>query len=232
MFVMLRKQGKELSAGEKAAAAERAKKDKEAEDLERRLRSEQADPGTIRVRSTPDGAAVWLLLGRTPFDSIALKTKSVWEMRVELDGHQSQDVRVGGTGWTGSTEDRKARIDVTLVAGENKPALPAMPAAPPAADQVGLTDGSGTLHAESKPAGAAVWLLVGQTNTMELSGIEAGQAYELRALLDGFLPGYVRVTAEEWRQGGDPRLPLSAAPKREVIERSVELSPSPAKKPR
>lgn len=230
LFFYIKKQGKEMSAGEKAAAETRAKKEKERDELERRLRAEQADPGSIRVSSTPDGAAVWLLLGRTPFDSISLKTQAVWEMRVELDGHKTQDVRVGGAGWTGKPEDLRASIDVKLEPGSNEPALPAMPPEPPASDRAGLVDGSGSLHATSKPEGAAVWLLVGVTNTMELSGIEAGQAYELRVTKDGFVPGYVRITGEEWRQGGDPNLPLSAAPKREVIDKSVELVPAPSKK--
>ncbi len=231
LFFVLRRQGETLNAGEKSAAAARAKQDQETADLERRLRAEQADPGSIRVTSTPDGAAVWLLLGRTPFDSISLKTMSVWEMRVELEGHKTQDVRVGGSGWKGKPEELRASVAVTLEAGDNQPPLPAMPLEPPATDRAGLVDGAGSLHAESKPAGAAVWLLVGVTNTMELSGIEAGQAYEVRVSKDDHVPGYVRITAEEWRQGGDPGLPLSAAPKREVIERSVELVPA-AKKSR
>ena len=229
MFVVLRGQGKSLTAGEKAAAEEKARKEKERDELERRLRAEQADPGSIRVTSTPDQGAVWLLLGRTPFDSISLKTTNVWEMRVELEGHKTQDVRVGGSGWKGKPEDLRASIDVTLQPGTNEPPLPAMPAEPPASDRAGLIDGSGSLHATSKPEGAAVWLLVGVTNTMDLTGIEAGQSYELRVTKDGFVPGYVRITGEEWRQGGDPSLPLSAAPKRDVIEKGVELVPAPKK---
>ncbi|MBE7448891.1 MAG: protein kinase [Kofleriaceae bacterium] len=231
LYLALRDQGERRTRGEQEAAARKAQQEEERAALERRLRAEQADPGSIRVTSAPDQAAVWLLLGRTPFDSIPLKTGGVWELRVELDGHQTQDVRVGGRAWSGKPEELRARIDVTLAAGETTPPLPAMPAAPPADDQVGLVDGSGSLRAESRPAGAAVWLLVGVTNTMELTGIEAGQAYELKVTKDGFVPGYVRITAEEWRLGGDPNLPLSAAPKREVIERSVELVPL-AKKPR
>jgi hypothetical protein len=220
-----------MSAAEKAAAESRATKEKERDELERRLRAEQADPGSIRVASTPDGAAVWLLLGRTPFDSIPLKTLSVWEMRVELEGHKTQDVRVGGAGWTGKPEGLRASIDVKLEAGTNEPPLAAMPPEPPASDRAGLVDGSGSLRATSKPEGAAVWLLVGVTNSMELQGIEAGQSYELRVQKDGFVPGYVRITGEEWRRGGDPDLPLSVAPKREVIERNVELVPAPKKSP-
>src|SRR5207237_342860 len=77
-------------------AQDRAQKAEQAATLERRLRAEQVVPGTIVVHSRPDEAAVWLLLGRTPFDSIALSTENVWELRVELEGYAAQDVRVGG----------------------------------------------------------------------------------------------------------------------------------------
>jgi hypothetical protein len=72
-----------------------------------------------------------------------------------------------------------------------------------------------------------VWLLVGVTGSMNLGGIEAGRDYELRVVKDGYVPGYVRITAEEWRSGGDPRLPLSAAPKKATIEKDVALVREP-----
>jgi len=227
LFWKIRKNADAIGEGEQAAKAARDKKDRENAELERRLRAEQADPGTIVITSQPEGGAVWLLLGRTPFDSIPLATDNVWEMRVELEGYLPQDVRVGGSGWSGPKEDRKASIDVKLDIGTPAKPLPAIPAAPPASDTAGLSEGSGTLHAVSNPPGAAVWLLVGQTNKMALAGIEAGRDYELKVVKDGFLPGFVRIAAEEWRYGGDPRLPLSAAPKRETIERPVELVPQP-----
>lgn len=224
----LREQKKELTAGEQAAKEARARGEAANAETERRLRAEQADPGSIVVRA-PEGATVWLLLGRTPFDSIPLTTKSVWEMRAELDGHKTQDVRVGGPAWSGPDDNRKARVDVALEVGANEPPLPSIPAAPPAADHVGLVDGSGILHAESKPQGAAFWLLIGNNTTNTLKDIEAGRDYELRVIKEGYLPGYIRISAEEWRHGGDPRLPLSSAPKHDVLERTVELVPAPKK---
>lgn len=229
-FLVIRLLGQkdELSAGEKAAAEARARGEAANAETERRLRAEQADAGSIVIR-TPEGATVWLLLGRTPFDSIPLTTKSVWEMRAELDGHRTQDVRVGGPAWSGPDDNRRARVDVVMAVGANEPPLPSIPAAPPPGDHVGLVDGSGILHAESKPQGAAFWLLIGNNTTNTLKDIEAGRDYELRVVKEGYLPGYIRISAEEWRHGGDPRLPLSSAPKHDVLERSVELVPVPRK---
>jgi hypothetical protein len=72
-----------------------------------------------------------------------------------------------------------------------------------------------------------VWLLGGVTGNRNRGGIEAGRDYELRVSKDGYVPGYVRITAEEWRSGGDPRLPLSAAPKRATIDKVVDLVREP-----
>jgi serine/threonine protein kinase len=192
-----------------------------------RLTDELPDAGAIRVDSNPRDAAVWLLLGRTPMRSFALPTGMVHQVRVELEGFRPVDRNVVAGDWTGGGDDRVAALDVSLAAqGTGKP-LPALPPAPPAAAQQGLADGKGVIAVTSAPAGAAVWLLVGVTGNMNLGGIEAGRDYELRVSKDGYVPGYVRITAEEWRSGGDPRLPLSAAPKRATIDKVVDLVREP-----
>jgi hypothetical protein len=94
--------------------------------------------------------------------------------------------------------------------------------------QRGLSAGRGVIHVESTPQGAAVWLLVGKSGSMKLEGIEAGRDYELKVVKAGYTPGYVHIKAEEWRSGGDPRLPLSAAPKHALLERTVTLVELPA----
>jgi len=205
------------------------------QEKERELAAELADPGAIRIRSEPGEAAVWLQLGRTPTDSFALPTGQLHELRLELDGYQPQDVAVAAADWKGEGDARRASLAVTLQPGEPAAAPPPMPEWPAeklAGMQRGFTIGRGTIHVESTPGGAAVWLLVGKSNTMRLEGIEAGRDYELKILKKGYTPGYVSIKAEDWREGGDPRLPLSAAPKRALLERSVTLValPETAKK--
>jgi hypothetical protein len=70
------------------------------------------------------------------------------------------------------------------------------------------------------------------TNNVELNGIQAGVAYELRVLADGYLPGYISVTADEWRDGGDPNTPINAAKKKSVLEKSIDLQPDPNAAPK
>ncbi|MDQ3368374.1 MAG: protein kinase [Myxococcota bacterium] len=205
-----------------------------ADELSRKLSGELPDPGAIRVRSTPSQAGVWLKLGRTPLASLALSSSMMHELRVDgIDGFQAVDTQVIASHWEGESTARKAKVVVALQptakdAKTGKPLatrLPAMPAKPPAA--TGFTPGRGPLHIETTPPGAEVWLFVGMTDQVELAGIQAGLGYELRVIKDGFRPAYVAVAPDDWRDGGDPNLPINAARKKPVLEKAVTLEPDP-----
>ncbi len=231
IYTRMQQQGKDIEEGKAAAAKRRADKEEANRQLEQRLRDAKAKPGTMRIASSPDLAAVWLLLGRGPFESIALRTNNVWEVRVELEGYQPVDVHVPGAMWDGPDDDLRATLEVKLepLTGAAKP-LPAMPPGPPT-EAPGPAKGKGRLKVVTTPPGAAVYLLVGQTNQMELAGVEAARDYEFKLTRDGYLPGFVRIAAEDWRNGGDPTLPLRGAPLHGTLERSVELVPTPSGKP-
>ena len=70
-------------------------------------------------------------------------------------------------------------------------------------------------------------MYIGMTNNVELNGIQSGVAYELRVLADGYFPGYISVTADEWRDGGDPSIPINRAKKKSVLEKSLALVADP-----
>ena len=228
LYTRMQRNSDRIEEGKAAAAKRRAEKEQANRELEQRLRDAKAKPGNVRITSSPDLAAVWLLLGRAPFETIQLSTSNVWEVRVELEGYQSQDLHVVGGQWSGEGDELRAAIEVKLVplTGNAKP-LPAMPAAPQRGEAPGPAKGKGRLSVTTQPPGAAVYLLVGQTNTMELSGVEAGRDYEFKLTRDGSLPGFVRVAAEDWRNGGDPSMPLRGAPLHGSLERSVTLVPAP-----
>jgi hypothetical protein len=219
------------SAHEKQQAEQRAAN----EALEKRLREEQEDPGTIRIRSEPSEGTVWLLIGRTPCESIGLPSSMLHQLRVELDGYTAVDTQVAGSAWTGEEKSRVAHVSVPLAVappGKDGKPPPPPPFQPPVVPDVvargPFPPGRGVIEVESTPAGAQVWLLVGATNTMQFSEFPAGKDSEWRVLKDGYLPGYVRIASEEWRKpGGDPKLPINAAPKHEVIEKALTLAPDP-----
>jgi len=234
LAVGIKLQGNTLSSKQKAAAAERQRRADEAEQLTKQLEGLKDRPGTIRLTADSDYGTVWLLLGRAPFDSIAITTANVWQVRVELEGYQPVDVDVIGSQWTGDKAVAQATISVPLTPSASASAKPLPKLPPDPVGKLGLLDGRGRLKVETTPPGAAVWLFVGQTNHMELSGLTAGRDYEFKVVTDGFMPAYLRVAAEDWRAGGDPNLPLSAAPLKPSIDQRVELVPDPKKpgKPR
>jgi hypothetical protein len=214
--------------------AERDRRKKEAEEATRRAVEAQADRGQIVVSSTPGQAGAWLKLGRTPFDTpFPLTSQQMHEIRVELPGYQSIDTQVVASNWTGSGLNRKASVTVTLKPPDKpdpkKPdagKLGPTPAKPP--DASGFTAGEGAVHVESTPPGAEVWLYIGVTGSVSYPAV-AGRAYELRALKDGYLPGYATITPDEWRlKGEDPKLPIDVAKKKTQIEKNIELTAEPA----
>jgi hypothetical protein len=192
------------------------------------------DPGTIKVTASQPEAGVWLKIGRTPIDSIGLSSAQMHELRLEgVDGFDPIDTQVVASMWTGEKNNRKAAINVVMKpsakdkAGKPDPAkLPVMPPKPP--DGGAFTVGRGPIHVDSTPSSAEVWMYIGMTNNVELSGIRAGMPYELRVLADGFLPGYISVTADEWRENPhDTKTPIDSAKKKVVLEKNIELQPDP-----
>ncbi len=226
------------------------KRRKEREELERKAAelTKQAtdllvDPGTIKVRSNPPQAGVWLKLGTSPFDSLGLSSDRMHELRVEgVDGFQPIDTQVVGAHWSGEKDKRLARITVELKhpakdkAGKPAPTkLPAMPPKPP--DATGFVGGRGPIHVEAmcvdgakkEPCHADVWLYIGMTDAVEFANIPAGRNYEFKVLKDGFVDKPLVIGADEWRdlKKGKATEPIDSAAKLAVIERSVDLVPDP-----
>lgn len=207
------------------ANAAQAKKDeekrKEAERLEAALREDLPDPGAIRVTSTPPQAGVWLKLGRTPLDTVLPRSGLPHEIRFEnLDGYKPLDTQVLAVHWS---KDNKAKLAVQLETAKGKktklPAMPPKPQLPPGFVPIG-----GPARIETTPPGAEAWLYVGMTDEAKLQNIQAGLPYELRVLKDGYLPGFITITPDEWRDN-DPKTPINRAKKKALLERGVELVP-------
>ena len=236
VFLIVKNQD-EAAEKEKLDREHRAEKQREADELTKQLTAELADPGAISVTSTPPQAGVWLKLGRTPVDSLVLSSSVMHEVRIEgVEGYQAVDTQVQPGHWNGDKDKRAGKLVVTLKPIGKDPKtgkvaavkLPAMPAKPP--DAIGeFQPGRGPIHVESSPKGAEVWLYIGMTDQVRLEGIQAGRDYELRVLKDGFLPAYVSVTADEWRDPtGDKHASINAAKKKPLLEKSVALQADPS----
>ncbi len=213
---------------------EQARKQKEADEQTRLASKAQMDRGTISVSAEPADASVWLKLGRTNFDTMVLTSGQMHRIRIELAGYQPVDTEVVAANWSGKGPQRKASVNVTLKAvtkdpKTGKPSGELLPARPPnlAVDPKGFEPGEGPIHIETSPPGAEVWLLIGYPNTGVSFPTIAGRAYELRALSDGKLPGFASITADEWRDGGNPNEPIDLAKKKATIEKRIELAADP-----
>ncbi len=211
-----------------AAEEQRLRAEKEARELSAKLSDDLPDPGGIRLSSSPAPATGWLLLGRTPFDSIPLSSSAVHQVRIELERYKTVEKVIDGVDWKGIGGSKQAELSVKLERATRKDApLSASVAPPPAGKQ--LAPGSGKIHFTSEPPGAAVWLYIGVTGEIQFNGI-AGQAYELRALKDGFLPGYARISADDWRavkDGAPASGPIDSVAKKSSIDVQIPLTPDP-----
>lgn len=163
--------------------------------------AEQPVPVDLAVTSGEPDAAVWLLLGRTPLDSLPLSSAMTHEIRLEHEGYQPVDLRVSGYDWKGEEGTQRAEIAATLVPGAPAVPVPAYPPAPTTPPPNGPR-GRGVVHVTSQPPGAQVWLLIGFTPRAGITGLEAGRAYEIKVLKDGYRPGFAAVAAEEWFVAG------------------------------
>ncbi len=182
----------------------------------------QPIPGELTVISKTDGAAVWLLLGRTPMKSFVLPSSMIHELRVEHEGYQSVFISVAAQHWSGEDGERKATISVSMLREEAE-TNSALPAYPPLAKSP-LTPGGpgqGALGVTSAPEGAEVWMLVGSTPIMNLVGIEAGKEYSFKVLKDGFLPAGVTFKASDWYLTG------TSGPVKPGLVEQLTLEPMP-----
>lgn len=223
-----------------AHAIEEQKRKDEHDRLEKLAVDRQTDIGTIKVTSTPADASIWIKLGRTSagFKTFPLSSLVMHRIRLELDGYQAVDTEVLPASWSGAGPERKATVNVTLKAvGKDKKTgkslAEPLPARPPnlAIEPKDFTPGEGPLQIETSPPGAEVWLLIGYPNTGVSFPTVAGRDYELRALSDGYKPGYTQISAEEWRDGGSASLPIDMAKKKSVLQKAIELAVDPDYKP-
>jgi len=239
-FYLIYRSQQEATAGQKARDA---RAQKEADEKSRLANDALADAGSITVTSSPSEAGVWLRLGRTPLDNtLRLGAASTHELALLLDGYELGEVQVVAGNWSGEGDKQRATVNVTLKkleppapkAGKRPTGIApaALPLQPTAVHGTTTAKGRGSLAVQSAPPDAEVFLYVGLTGTMRFNELTAGRDYELVVVKDGYKQRHVTVKADDWRDGGDPNIPIDSARKKALLERSVELVPLPdPKKP-
>jgi len=238
-FYFIYRSQQDATEGQKRDAVQRQK---EADEKSRLANQALADAGAIVVTSTPSEAGVWLRLGRTPLTALRLSAASTHELAFLLEGYQLAETQVLAGNWSGEGDKQKAIVSVALKklestgarGGKRAPASEpaALPLQPTAVHGTTAATGRGPLAIQSTPPDAEAFLYVGLTGSMRFGELTAGRDYELVVVKDGYKPRHVTIKAEDWRDGGDPNIPLDSAKKRAVLERAVELEAAPdPKKP-
>jgi hypothetical protein len=209
------------------AQADKEKREKEKQEIESKLNAAQPDSGAIEVVSP--SAGIWMRLGRTPLTTpVKLSASQAHDIVLLREGSAVTEAQVNGTTWKGAKESLKAKLDVTLKASKAPAVLPLQPTTP-VLGSTGVV-GSGPVEITSTPEDAEVWLFVGANNA-KFNELVAGRDYEFRVVRPGYKTQSVVFKADEWRDGGDPRMPIDAAPKKPILSRSVELEADPDYKP-
>jgi serine/threonine protein kinase len=206
-----------------AAQADKEARERERAEIESKLNAAQPDSGAIEVNAT--GAGIWLRLGRTPVTTqIRLPASQPHDLVLLREGSAVTEAQVNGTSWTGAKESLKAKLDVKLTPSRAHALLPLQPTTAVLAS-TGVV-GSGPVEITSEPTDAEVWLFIG-ANTARFNELIAGRDYELRVVKPGYKTQTVVFKADDWRDGGDPRMPIDAAPKKPLLSKTVELEPDP-----
>jgi hypothetical protein len=219
----------EDKAKEAQAKLDREKQDKDKQEIEAKLRAAQADSGSLDITSADSG--IWLRLGRTPLTTtIKLPAGQQHDVVLLRGGHEVTHAQVNGTHWTGAKDAMKAKLAVELKPAKSKDA-PLLPLQPPTA-VLGSTGvvGSGFVTIDSTPTDAEVWLFIG-AGRARFNDVIAGRDYEVAVVRPKYKTQHVVFKAEEWREGGDPNLPIDVAPKKPVLSKSVVLEEDPDYKP-
>ncbi len=193
---------------ERKRARDEARKKKQAQIDED---SKPPPVGVVSIQIDPPNSAVWLSLGTAPAKTpLLVPSSTVWQLRFDKQGFKPKDVNVVASHWSGSGKGRKADVKATLSPGTVKK-MRAAPRPPKPAEQSGLRDGQGKIHADSQPSGSEVWLFLGIGDLQSLS-VEAGKAYRFKLDKDGYEPAFVEIGASAWK-----------GPSGERISKTVEL---------
>jgi hypothetical protein len=163
---------------------------------------------------------------------MTLGANSTHEIALLAEGYQLGEAQVVAANWSGETTTQHADVKVTLEKlvpdKKAKQLVPAeLPVQPTAVHAASSRSGSGPIKIESTPSDAEAFLFIGITGSMRFSNLTAGRDYELVVAKPGYKPRHLTIKADEWRDGGDPNIPIDRAKKKGILTRSVELEELP-----
>jgi tRNA A-37 threonylcarbamoyl transferase component Bud32 len=167
--------------------------------------------GGIRVTSQPDGAAVWLRLGRTPLTSIPVDPARSHLVRIEHDGYTVKDVVVEPAAFAAG----QAALSIKLEESNGPAPVEEPTALPGAAASASPSPGalpSGRIEITSDPPAADAWLLVAITPG-RAGPLSTASPVDLRLAKSGHLPDFATVPPDAFDGSGEAQVSRQLAPR-------------------
>ncbi len=167
--------------------------------------------GGIRVTSQPDGAAVWLRLGRTPLTSIPVDPARSHLVRIEHDGYTVKDVVVEPAAFAAG----KAALSIQLEQSAGPAPVEEPTALPGAGDAASPGPGtlpSGRIEITSDPPAATAWLLVAITPG-RAGPLSTASPVDRRLAQTGHLPEFATVPPDAFDGSGEALVSRELAPR-------------------
>ena len=167
--------------------------------------------GAIRVRSQPEGAAVWLRLGRAPLASIPVDPSRAHLVRIEHDGYKVKDVVVDAAAFTAGQADLSVKLEPS-----ERAAVVEEPTALPAGGEVASAASdalpSGRIQITTDPPAATAWLLVAITPG-RAGPLATSAPVDLRVAKSGHLPEFATVSSEAFDASGEAEVSRELSPR-------------------
>jgi serine/threonine protein kinase len=155
--------------------------------------------GAIRLTTRPEGAAVWLRLGRAPLTSIPVDPGRPHLIRVEHDGYLVKDVVVEPAAFHAD----QAELTVSLEPTPHPPPIDE-PTALPGGDAGAAASASlprGRIRVTTDPAAATVWLLIAITPG-RTGPVSTAVPIDLRLGKNGHLPEFATLSPDAFDATG------------------------------
>jgi hypothetical protein len=167
--------------------------------------------GAIHLTSQPEGAAVWLRLGRAPLTSIPVDPSRPHLVRVEHDGYLVKDVVVEPTAFQADQAELSVSLEpIPRASPIDEPT--ALPGGDPGTAAPGASLPRGRIRVMTDPAAATVWLLVAITPG-RTGRVSTAAPIDLRLAKNGHLPDFATLSPDAFDAAGLAQLARDLAPR-------------------
>lgn len=182
----------------------------------------RAEVGSLVVAGD-SGAQVWMFLGRTPIQTLAINSESEHRIRLEHEGYHNDERTLGAATWLrDASGTQHADVKIELVPEGLAPPVPPESSGSPTDQR------PASLRIQSSPDAANAWLFVGTTPNVKIGNLSTSQEVQLRIEREGKPPSFRVVHPDQFSADGETRIevvtPPASAPAAAAAQEHVDAS--------